>query len=107
MSRKPGNTYNEQLLRVIKEYKEAGQRWPATKTDIAAWGYENGKLQIHPAAIVKQFAEEIARVMREEFTTDPQGRRVRTMHVAPVEMNGKTEYFWDDMRSESPERASI
>lgn len=102
MSRRTGNTYTEQLLRVVKEYREAGQRWPATKTDIAAWGYKNGKLKVHPSAIVKQFAEEIGRVMREEFITDPQGRRVRAMHAAPVDMNGKTEYFWDDMRNESP-----
>jgi hypothetical protein len=102
MSRRTGNTYTEQLLRVVKEYREAGQPWPATKTDIAAWGYENGKLQLHPAAIVKQFAEEIARAMREEYVTDPQGRRVRAMHVAPVVMNGKTEYLWDEMTNESP-----
>jgi hypothetical protein len=102
MSRRTGNTYTEQLLRVVKEYRESGQRWPATTSEIAAWGYRNDKLRPHPSAIVKQFAEEIARAMREEVMTDPQGRRVRVKHAAPVEMNGRTEYFWEDMRNENP-----
>jgi hypothetical protein len=103
MSRqKTGTAYSDQLLRVVKEYREAGQRWPASKTDIARWGYRQGKLQPHPSAIIKQYAEDIGRAMREEFITDPQGRRVRVKHAAPYESAGETEFLWDDMRSTHP-----
>ncbi len=97
--RKSGGAYADQLLRIVKEYREAGLRWPASKSDIALWGYRQGKLQPHPSAIVKQFAEDIGRAMREEVITDPQGRRVRAKHVAPYESGGETEFLWDDMRS--------
>jgi hypothetical protein len=96
-----GNSYTDQLMRVIREYREAGLRWPASKSEIALWGYRQGKLKPHPSAIVKQFAEDIGRAMREEMVTDPQGRRVRAKHVAPYESCGETEYLWDDMRNES------
>jgi hypothetical protein len=43
-------------------------------------------------------AEELARAMREEYITDPQGRRVRVKHVAMIEKDGKQASFWADMR---------
>jgi len=39
--------------------------------------------------------------MREQFITDPQGRRVRAMHVASYPRNGRQYVMWDDMRSGS------
>ncbi len=36
--------------------------------------------------------------MREEYFTDPQGRRVRAKHVARQPQNGKQISLWSDMR---------
>ena len=45
------------------------------------------------STVVVRCAEEIARAMREEHITDPQGRRVRVKHVATVERNGRQADF--------------
>ena len=41
--------------------------------------------------------------MREEYITDPQGRRVRAKHAARIEKDGKPLALWDDIRTASRE----
>lgn len=91
----------EQNQRIVESYREAGQPWPASSTDIARWAIEKRLWQIHPGAIIRQCADQIANAMREEFITDPQGRRVRLMHAAPYPKNGRQYLLWDDMRTAS------
>lgn len=45
--------------------------------------------------------------MREEYITDPQGRKVRAKHVIKIEQNGKQVGFWDDMRWASRKHMQI
>ncbi len=91
-------SYTEQLQRVVRNYEAAGNQLPATAHDIALWAIENGLWEPQRSTLVDRCAEEIARAMREEFITDPQGRRVRVKHVATIEKNGKQAAFWADMR---------
>ena len=80
-------------------YRKAGNRWPATKRQIAQWAMENGLWQPHPSAMLDQFSRELGRAMREEYITDPQGRSVRAKHVAPFKKEGGEQaYFWGDIR---------
>lgn len=81
-------SYNEQLQRIVKKYEDAGNPLPATAHDIAIWAIEQGLWEPQRSTVVDRCAEEIARAMREEHITDPQGRRVRVKHVATVERNG-------------------
>ncbi len=89
----------EQNQNIVARYRETGQPWPASSTDIARWAIEKKLWQIHPGAIVRQCADQIAHAMREEFITDPQGRRVRVKHAAPYSRNGRQYLLWDDMRT--------
>lgn len=41
--------------------------------------------------------------MREEFITDPQGRKVRVKHAAIVEQDGEQIAMWADMRNATPD----
>lgn len=91
----------EQNQRIVEQYRESGQSWPASSTDIARWAIEKKLWQIHPGAVVRQCADQIAYAMREEFMTDPQGRRVRVKHAAPYPRNGRQYLLWDDMRTAS------
>ncbi len=93
----------EQNQRIVDQYRESGQPWPATSTDIARWAIDKHLWQIHPGAVVRQCADQIANAMREEFYTDPQGRRVRLLHAAPYPKNGRQYLLWDDMRTASRE----
>ena len=57
----------------------------------------------HPSAVIAQCADDLARAMREEYITDPQGRRVRAKHAARIEKDGKQLALWDDIRTASRE----
>lgn len=44
-------------------------------------------------------ANDLARAMREEYRTDPQGRRVRTKHAAKLVEGDEQPTLWADMRT--------
>ena len=48
-------------------------------------GHTEGLWAPQPSALIRQCAEELSRAMREEYVTDPQGRRVRAKHVATLD----------------------
>src|SRR4051794_22798569 len=96
-------TWRDQLREVASAYREAGQSWPSTAMNIAIWGFNEGLLKSHRGSMLKYYAKEISRSLREEYYTDPQGRAVRTNHVAPGLVDGEQKMLWDDIRSAPPE----
>jgi len=74
-------TKTEQLQYIAEKYRDAGQEWPASTTMMARWAIENGMWEARRGSAVKQCAKELAHALREEYFTDPQGRRVRRMHA--------------------------
>ena len=92
------SSFVEQLQRIVHNYREAGQAWPATSRAIASWAISQGLWKPQRAALLSQCAEQLSRALREEYLTDPQGRRVRTKHSARVEENGEQLVLWDDIR---------
>jgi hypothetical protein len=91
----------EQNQKIVDRYRDSGQSWPASSTEIARWAIDKQLWQIHPGAVVRQCADQIANAMREQFVTDPQGRRVRLLHAAPYAKDGRQYLLWDDMRTAS------
>jgi len=89
----------EQNQKIVAKYRASNQPWPATATDIARWAIGKKLWQIHPGRVVRQCADQIAEAMRQEYITDPQGRRVRVKHVAPYPDKGQLSLKWDDMRT--------
>jgi len=87
--------YNEQLQAIVNKYIGAGQEWPATARQIAAWAVREKLWAPHPSSLVNQCAEAIAQAMREEYIVDPQGRKVRAKHAARVEQG----VLWADIRT--------
>ena len=99
----PTSTYNQQLRRLIDDYQQAGGTWPTTSQTIATWMVNTNLWKPPQQAIISLCANDISRAMREEYVTDPQGRRVRAKHPAPTNQNGKQMMFWDDIRTASPD----
>jgi hypothetical protein len=97
----------EQNQRIVAKYRESGQPWPATAIDIARWAIGKRLWEVHPSRIVRQCADQIAEAMRQEYITDPQGRRIRVKHVAPYDDKGQMSLKWDDMRSAPPEHMEM
>jgi acetone carboxylase gamma subunit len=94
-------SYTEQIQRIVRRYREAGEKWPASSVDVATWAITKDLWQLHPAALIRQCADQIAQIWRDEFITDPQGRRVRAKHAARYTQNGEQQWLWDDMRTAS------
>lgn len=97
----------EQNQNIISRYRKSGQAWPATSTTIARWAIDMRLWEIHPSKIVRQCADQMADAMRQEYFTDPQGRRVHAKHVAPYSEQTKLNLKWDDMRTASHEHMQM
>ncbi len=92
-------SYNDQMQDLVDRYRTAKQPWPATAKDLAKWAFGNGLWKPHPSALSSQCADDFAKAMREEYVTDPQGRRVRAKHAARIKVDGKQQALWDDIRT--------
>ena len=77
--------------------RETG-RTEVTAREMAMWAIDNGFWQPQPSLLVRQCADEFSRAMREDFVTDPQGRRVRIKHVATIKQGNEQIPLWADMR---------
>jgi hypothetical protein len=91
--------YTKQLQRIIREYRQSDQKWPASTADIARWALENNRYDLRAPTIERVVRRELAQAMREEYITDPKGRRVRAKHPAKVMRNGEETMLWDDIRT--------
>lgn len=90
-------SYVEQMQHIANEYFEAGHSVTTTH-EIAIWAIETGRWGPQRATLINQCADELSKAMREEYFTDPQGRRVRAKHVARRPQYGKQTSLWSDMR---------
>lgn len=91
----PMRTKQEQLQRIVSEYRIAGGSWPAESRAIAEWAVRTGRWRPHPQAAEKQCARELSRAMREEYYVDEKGRRVRVKHAVTKDQGT----LWDDIRT--------
>ncbi|MGB6874206.1 MAG: hypothetical protein WBE46_08800 [Dehalococcoidia bacterium] len=92
---------NEQLQHIVNRYIEAGGEWPATTREIAFWAINNKLWEPQRGKIIDICAEQLAHALREEYVTDPQGRKVRAKHAARI--SGTQQVLWDDIRTASRE----
>lgn len=91
--------YSKQMQRIVEEYREVGEPWPASTKSMAAWAISSGRWVLPDSAAIRKCAEDLAAAMREEYTTDKRGRRVRLLHPASVYRNGEQTTLWDDIRT--------
>ena len=86
-------------IALINSYIASGQPWPAEPKAIALWGMNNKLWLPRIDKLVNQATEELTDAMRNEYFTDPQGRRVRAKHAARVKREGKRMTLWGDWTS--------
>ena len=94
-------TYTKQMQQLVAQYRLSGEPWPAASRTIADWAIGRGLWELPESALRTRCAEDISRAMREEYMTDPQGRRVRVKHPATVTVGGEQMVLWDDIRTAS------
>src|SRR5262249_47350816 len=92
-------TLNEQLLKIVDDYRAAGGAWPATRDLIAEWAVANDRYQLTRGMAVSQCAERIGRAMGLEHVKDRKGRSVRKYYAARIRENGQLVMKWDDLNA--------
>src|SRR6202790_2911494 len=95
-------TFNEQLVKIVEDYRAAGQPWPATKLQIGEWGVANDRYQLTRGMAVSQCAEKIGRAMGLEHLKDKKGRSVRKYYAAAIREDGQLVMKWDDLNAMRP-----
>jgi hypothetical protein len=87
--------YNEQMQALAKDYQFATGSLTFTLKDVGAWAIQEGRWEAGRDVLLRQFCEDMGRALREEYRTDPQGRRIRANHV--VRGQGETGFLWADI----------
>ncbi len=95
-------TFNEQLVRIVEDYRAAGQAWPATREQIAEWAVASDRYQLTRGMAVSQCAEKLSRAMGLEHIRDSKGRSVRKYYAARIRESGQLVMKWDDLNAERP-----
>ena len=81
-----------------------------TETPNAGWAIREVLWKPHETLLITKCAEDLGRALREEYITDPQGRRVRAKHAARMRLDrdeGEQGALWDDIRTASHEHLRI
>ena len=105
--RKRTMSHSEQMQEIYSLYIEEKGEVPVTMHEVADWAIRHGHWKPQPADMVSRCAEELSRALRNEYFTDPQGRRVRAKHAATIKENQSTFTYWDDIRTASREHMGL
>ena len=82
---------------LLEEYTRGAGTWPIEPSEFASWAVRVKHWMPTVEASIKLCAEQFSRAMREEYTTDSAGRRIRTKHAVRI-MRGKQQIvLWDDL----------
>lgn len=95
-------SFNEQVVRIVEDYRAEGNPWPATREQIAEWAVSHSKYQLTRGMAVRQCAEAVAKAMNLEHVKDSKGRSVRKYYAARLRENGQQIIKWDDWNAERP-----
>lgn len=92
-------SYKKQMQRIARKYEEATGRKTYAANEVARWAIDNGLWKAPDTVLIRKCADDISRALREEYTTDAQGRRVRSKHSALDEESGEQIPMWADIQT--------
>ncbi|MBF0372026.1 MAG: hypothetical protein HQL39_01255 [Alphaproteobacteria bacterium] len=91
-------TYKEQLQRVWRQYEHEHGHVPATAREAVQWGVARAMIDVPEVDPLAKLTEDMATALREEYATDPHGRRYRVNHAVRVTRSGVQYTFWAVMK---------
>src|SRR5262245_52531241 len=101
-------TRADYLRELLNDYLQAHGGGPVDLGDVYAWARRQRRWEAPPASQLRQFKQEVARAAREEYYTDPQGRRVRRKHaVVVIKEGGRQQSLWADIEAAPPEHMRL
>ncbi len=98
MPKSTAANYGDTLRKYADEYfKETGVE-SAGSGDIATWALQTSRWEPPHDVVFKLCREHFARAMREDYTTDANGRPVRLKHAARIKRGDEQLTLWADIR---------
>lgn len=101
-------SYNKQIQALVEEFRRDVKDGPLTSREIAAWMLREGKCAPTIEEALDILTRHVSHAMRTQFTTDPDGRRVRRKHAvryleAKPDGTPVQTAFWYDMDIAPPQ----
>lgn len=90
------SSYPKQMQRIFDDYVAAGMPMPVSLETLFEWATEIGRWKPQPGLARRRFTEDMGRALREQYTTDSHGNRVRVKHPVAKRENGIVLHLWDD-----------
>lgn len=90
---------NKTMQLLAEEYTRSGGTWPLEATAFAEWAVRTKRWMPTPDDAMKLCRERFSRAMRDEYTTDGEGRRIRTKHAVRVKDGTRQIVLRDDIRT--------
>jgi hypothetical protein len=87
----------EKLQKIWHRYEREREHKPISAREAVEWAVTEGLLQLPEIDPYDILAGEMAHALREEFRTDPEGRRYRVNHAVRVSKGGVQYTFWASM----------
>jgi hypothetical protein len=99
------------LRRLVENYRNEGHAWPVDALAIAQHLITTGRADPPKRSPAQLLAKQLQEAMREEYYTDPQGRRVRKKHAFPVEFDDGDQkvqkMLWCDIETALPDQMHL
>ena len=90
-------TQSEHLQSVWQQYECEHNHVPASGRAVAEWGVAHGLIKLPTIDPLDVLAGQVSRALREEYRTDPKGRRYRQNHAIRVSKDGVQFTTWGMM----------
>lgn len=101
--------YQKFMQGLVHEYMRNFKVEQVDLQEVAQWAVATGRWDEPPVDPVKRCKHDMARALAVEYTTDPQGREVRSMVAVPIvgSDNGQMLWEWAPIFSARPEHFKI
>lgn len=90
-------TQSEHLQGIWQQYECEHNHVPASGRAVAEWGVSRGLINLPTIDPLDVLAGQVSRALREEYGTDPKGRRFRQNHAIRVSKDGVQFAMWGRM----------
>lgn len=101
--------FKQEIINDYLQQHPDQQDW--TMEDVASWAILNERWSPTFRSAIKLCASELADAARVDYTTDAQGRRIRTKHprreYRMIDGKQKQLVFWEDIHNASPQHMQV
>lgn len=85
---------NETMQRAWHAYEKEMGHLPASAREASVWAVKNGLISLPTVDPYDVLADEMARALREEYSTDRKGRKYRVNHAVRITRRGVQYTMW-------------